>query len=338
MASFQAAPGTVFITGTTSGVGLYATKSLVDRGWRVITANRSPLRAEAAALKIGLPSGRPRQLEHLRLDLGDLNSVRECTSRLLDSLDAPLDALVCNAAVYLPRLRKPQRSAQGYEISMATNHFGHFLLIHLLLENLRNSTRPVWKGKSWGFEPPRVVILGTVTANFKELGGKIPIPAPADLGDLAGFDQGFRDPICMANGKRFKPGKAYKDSKLCNMITTQELHRRYKDSPIIFSSLYPGCVANTKLFRNTPKIFQILFPWFQKLITGGFVSQALAGERVAKVVSDPEFGISGVHWSWGNRQRKNRQQFSQELSSRATDPIISKRVWDLTMKLVGIKK
>ena len=338
MASFQAASGTVLITGTTSGVGLYATKALVDRGWKVITANRSPIRAEAAASRLGLPFGKPSQLEHIHLDLGDLESVRSTANKLINSLEEPLDALVCNAAVYLPRLRKPQRSAQGYEISMATNHFGHFLLIQLLLENLRNSARPVWQGRSWSVEGSRVVILGTVTANLKELGGKIPIPAPADLGDLSGFEAGFCDPISMASGKRFKPGKAYKDSKLCNMITTQELHRRFKDSSIIFSSLYPGCVANTKLFRNTPKLFQLLFPWFQKLITGGFVSQSLAGERVAQVVADPNFGISGVHWSWGNRQRKNKQQFSQELSDRATDPITAKKVWNLSMKLVGLKK
>jgi len=336
MASLQAAPGTVLITGTTSGVGLYATKALVERGWRVITANRNPLRAEAAAVKLGLPSGRSRQLQHLLMDLGDFESVKDGVRSLFDTLEGPLDALVCNAAVYLPRLSKPQRSVQGYEISMATNHFGHFLLIQLLLESLSRSSRPVWLGRSWGQEPPRMVMLGTVTANYKELGGKIPIPAPADLGDLSGLEQGFRDPICMANGKRFKPGKAYKDSKLCNMITTQELHRRYKDSSIIFSSLYPGCVANTRLFRNTPKIFQLLFPWFQKLITGGFVSQKLAGQRVAQVVADPEFGVSGVHWSWGNRQRKNRQQFSQDLSERVTDPNTSRRVWDLTMQIVGL--
>ena len=245
--------------------------------------------------------------------------------------------MVCNAAVYLPRLKKPLRSPQGYEISMATNHFGHFLLIQLLLENLSKSSRPVWKGRSWGVESSRVVILGTVTANNKELGGKIPIPAPADLGNLSGFEEGFREPISMASGKRFKPGKAYKDSKLCNMITTQELHRRFNSSPILFSSLYPGCVANTRLFRNTPKLFQWLFPWFQKLITGGFVSEALAGDRVAQVVADPQFAISGVHWSWGNRQRKDRQQFSQELSDRVTDPVTSRKVWDLSMQLVGLK-
>jgi protochlorophyllide reductase len=210
---------------------------------------------------------------------------------------------------------------------MATNHLGHFLLVQLLLGRLQNSSHP----------SRRVVILGTVTANSKELGGKIPIPAPADLGDLSGFEAGFKEPIAMASGKPFKPGKAYKDSKLCNMITTQELHRRlHGETGITFTSLYPGCVADTPLFRNTPKAFQTIFPWFQKNITGGYVSQALAGERVADVVANPDFAESGVHWSWGNRQKKDGQQFSQELSDKATDPDTARRVWDLSMQLVGL--
>jgi protochlorophyllide reductase len=181
------------------------------------------------------------------------------------------------------------------------------------------------------------VILGTVTANSKELGGRIPIPAPADLGDLAGFAAGFKAPIAMADGKPFKPGKAYKDSKLCTMITTQELHRRlHEKTGIVFTSLYPGCVADTPLFRNTPKPFQTIFPWFQKNITGGYVSQALAGERVAQVVADPEFAVSGVHWSWGNRQKKGGQQFSQELSEQASNPETARRVWDYSLQLVGL--
>jgi protochlorophyllide reductase len=210
---------------------------------------------------------------------------------------------------------------------MATNHLGHFLLVQLLLDDLRRSAHP----------SPRLVTLGTVTANSKELGGKIPIPAPADLGKLAGFEAGFQAPISMADGGAFKPGKAYKDSKLCNMIISQELHRRYHDSTaIVFSSLYPGCVADTPLFRNTPKAFQTIFPWFQKNITGGYVSQALAGERVAQVVADPAFKSSGMHWSWGNRQRKDGRQFNQELSDKVSNPETAQRVWDLSMRLVGL--
>jgi len=200
-------------------------------------------------------------------------------------------------------------------------------LIQLLLPLLQASSHP----------SRRVVILGTVTANSKELGGKIPIPAPADLGDLSGFKAGFKAPIAMANGKPFKPGKAYKDSKLCNMITTQELHRRlHADTGIVFSSLYPGCVADTPLFRNAPRAFQTIFPWFQKNITGGYVSQPLAGERVAQVVADPDFAVSGVHWSWGNRQKQGGKQFSQELSDKASNPEVAAGVWDLSLKLVGL--
>jgi len=314
----------VLITGTTSGVGLNAVKALVDRGWTVVTANRDPVRAGAAADALGIPRDR---LHHLRIDLGDLESVRVGVETLVDSLGFGLDALVINAAVYKPRLKEPERSPQGYEISMATNHLGHFLLIQLLLPQLQASKHP----------SRRVVILGTVTANSKELGGKIPIPAPADLGDLSGFKAGFKAPIAMANSKPFKPGKAYKDSKLCNMITTQELHRRLHSSTgIVFSSLYPGCVADTPLFRNTPRAFQKIFPWFQKNITGGYVSQALAGERVAQVVADAEFGASGVHWSWGNRQKQGGKQFSQELSDQASNPETAQGVWEESMKLVGL--
>jgi protochlorophyllide reductase len=104
----------------------------------------------------------------------------------------------------------------------------------------------------------------------------------------------------------------------------------------VFTSLYPGCVADTPLFRHTPKAFQTIFPWFQKSITGGYVSQAVAGQRVADVVTEPAFAVSGVHWSWGNRQRKDGQQFSQELSDKASNPVTASRLWDLSLMLVGL--
>ena len=87
-------------------------------------------------------------------------------------------------------------------------------------------------------------------------------------------------PISMANGKRFKLGKAYKDSKLCNMVTVQELSKVSCRRLCKFS--ISGCVADTKLFRDTPWLFRFLFTIFQKFITKGYVSQRLAGERVAK--------------------------------------------------------
>ncbi len=313
---------TVVITGASSGVGLYTAKALAQRGWHVVMACRDLAKAQVAAQALGMS---PDRYSLMAIDLGSLDSVRQFVTKFRES-GKSLDALVCNAAVYLPLLKEPLRSPEGYELSVATNHLGHFLLCNLMLEDLKKSAAP----------DRRLIILGTVTANSKELGGKIPIPAPADLGDLQGLVAGFKAPIAMIDGKKFKAGKAYKDSKLCNMMTSRELHRRYHDSTgIVFNTLYPGCVADTPLFRNSYPLFQKIFPWFQKNITGGYVSQELSGERVAQVVADPEFKQSGVHWSWGNRQTPGRQSFVQELSEKANDTT-AQRMWELSAKLVGV--
>ncbi|MBE9076552.1 protochlorophyllide reductase [Romeria aff. gracilis LEGE 07310] len=314
---------TVIVTGASSGVGLYAAKSLTQRGWFVIMACRNLEKTKTVAQQVGMATD---SYQIMPLDLASLESVREFV-RLFRERDRTLDALVCNAAVYLPLLKEPARSAEGYELNVAVNHLGHFLLCNLLLEDLKQSAA----------EEPRLVILGTVTANPKELGGKIPIPAPPNLGNLEGLEAGFKAPIAMINNGKFKPGKAYKDSKLCNMLTMRELHRRYHDSTgITFSALYPGCVAETGLFRNHYPLFRTIFPWFQKKITGGYVSEEEAGKRVADVVAEPNFNQSGVYWSWGNRQKQGRQAFAQEISDEASDQHKAKRLWELSEKLVGL--
>ena len=313
---------TVIVTGASSGVGLYATQSLVARGWHVVMACRDLDKARRACETLGIA---PEQVTLLRLDLGSLAAVRSFAADF-SAAGLPLDALVCNAAVYLPRLQQAQRSPEGFEISVATNHFGHFLLSKLLLPALQRSRHA----------QPRLITLGTVTANSEEFGGKVPIPAPANLGDLSGLKAGFLAPVAMIDGRPFKPGKAYKDSKLCNMMMSREFHRRYHDrTGIVFNTLYPGCVADTALFRDTPALFRTIFPWFQKNITKAYVSQELAGDRVAQVVVDPEFGHSGLHWSWGNRQRAGRAPFAQPLSDQAISLERAATLWTLSEQLTN---
>lgn len=88
----------------------------------------------------------------------------------------------------------------------------------------------------------------------------------------------------MIDGGEFDGAKAYKDSKVCNMLTMQEFHKRYhEETGITFASLYPGCIAETGLFREHIPLFRILFPPFQKYITKGYVSEEEAGKRLAKV-------------------------------------------------------
>jgi protochlorophyllide reductase len=313
------------ITGSSSGVGLYAAKALLARNWRLILAVRDPQKMELAAKAHQFDSS---QYEIWQLDLGNLDGVRAFVKRFNDS-GQKLNALLCNAATYLPLLKEPARSPQGFEISVATNYFGHYVLSRMLLENLVQTAK--------ANEHARLITLGTVTANSEEFGGKVPIPAPADIGALEGLMAGFKAPIAMINGKPFKPGKAYKDSKLCNMVMNRELQKRYHASTgVIFNTLYPGCVAETALFRDTPPLFQKIFPWFQKNITKGYVTQELAGDRVAQVVADPHFTQSGVHWSWGNRNSAIREPFAQELSMKAKSEKLSKDLWEVTAKLVGM--
>jgi len=71
-------------------------------------------------------------------------------------------------------------------------------------------------------------------------------------------------------------------------------------------------------------------------VTKGYVSESLAGQRVADVVTEPAFEASGVHWSWGNRQQEGREAFSQPLSTRAKDPELGRRLWDYSEQLVGL--
>ncbi|HEY9619601.1 MAG TPA: protochlorophyllide reductase [Crinalium sp.] len=312
---------TVIITGTSSGVGLYAAKAMADKGWYVVMACRDIPKTEQAAQSVGIPKD---SYTIIHIDLASLESVRQFVKDFR-ATGRTLDAVVGNAAIYMPLLKEPLWSPEGYELSVATNHLGHFLLCNLLLEDLKKSSSP----------QRRMVILGTVTHNPKELGGKIP-PRP-DLGNLQGFEAGFKAPITMIDGKKFEPVKAYKDSKVCNVLTMRELHRRYHDSTgIVFSSLYPGCVATTALFRNHYPLFQKIFPIFQKYITGGFVSEELAGQRVADVVADPAYNKSGTYWSWGNRQKKGRKSFVQQVSPEASDDSKAVRLWELSEKLVGL--
>ena len=315
---------TVIITGASSGVGLQAAKALANRGqWHVIMACRDLIKAEKAAKSVEMPAN---SYTLMHIDLGSLESVRQFVNNFR-ATGRSLEALVCNAAIYMPLIKEPLFSPEGYELTVTTNHLGHFLLCNLMLSDLQKSSAT----------DKRLVILGTVTHNPDELGGKIP-PRP-DLGNFEGFAAGFQDPITMINGKKFEPVKAYKDSKVCNVLTMRELHNRFHEKTgITFSSLYPGCVATTALFRNHYPQFQKLFPLFQKYITGGFVTEELSGERVAMVVADPEYKQSGIYWSWGNRQKKDGTSFVQKVSPQARDNEKGNRMWDLSYQLVGLGK
>jgi len=283
----------VVITGTSSGLGRKTAQALVRTGdYHVIGAVRDIDKMEVVAEMDGLD---PENFTPMHVELNSFESVKKfCNDVKKFKSTKPLDRLVCNAGIYQPSLPYAKWSEDGHEQTMQTNYLSHLLMVSELLEDMKEAP------------DPRVIMVGSVTGNDNTVGGGGVYPI-ADLKNLDGFSAGFDNPIAMADGYGFIGAKAYKDSKLCLMMISNVLHAKYhKLSGVAFSSIYPGCIAESPLFREKRKWFRKYFPIFMKFITGGFVSEQEAGQRLFQVVHDPRCSKSGVYWSWNGGPRENR--------------------------------
>ncbi|MFF4903828.1 oxidoreductase [Streptomyces sp. NPDC001260] len=117
------------VTGANSGIGYVTARELARKGARVVLACRSEVRGNAAVDRI-LAEVPDAVAECVRLDLGDLRSVRDFADRFPYE---HLDLLVNNAGVMaLPY----GTTADGFETQFGVNHLGHFALTGLLLPTL----------------------------------------------------------------------------------------------------------------------------------------------------------------------------------------------------------
>lgn len=283
----------VVLTGTSSGLGRKTALALLRTGeYHVVGAVRDLDKMEAVAEIDGFDMD---NFTPMYCELNSLESVRKfCRDVEEFKMTKPIDRLICNAGVYQPSLPYAKWSVDGHEQTMQINFLSHFLMISELLEDMKNSP------------DPRVIMVGSVTGNDNTVGGGGVYPI-ADLKNLDGFRAGFDNPIGMADGYGFDGAKAYKDSKLCLMMMSNVLHAKYhKLTGIAFSSIYPGCIAESPLFREKRKWFRKYFPIFMKFITGGFVSEQEAGQRLFQVAHDPRCSKSGVYWSWNGGPREDR--------------------------------
>mmetsp|Transcript_12264 Transcript_12264/g.19831 ORF Transcript_12264/g.19831 Transcript_12264/m.19831 type:complete len:325 (+) Transcript_12264:1-975(+) len=99
------------------------------------------------------------------------------------------------------------------------------------------------------------------------------------------------------------------------MMMSNFLHSKFnKSHGITFSSIYPGCIAETPLFREKRAWFRKYFPIFMKYITGGYVGVDEAGQRLFQVAHDPRCSKSGVYWSWNGGPREGRGAAALEKS------------------------
>lgn len=126
---------TICITGTTAGsLGLVMTSCLLQKEATVICLNRwseSDDKGKAMLEAIGGPSPR---LHLVYCDLGDFDSVRKAAKEVKDKVGANgLDVLMNNAGVMM---LPDEKTKNGFEIQMQTNHLSHFLLTKELMPEL----------------------------------------------------------------------------------------------------------------------------------------------------------------------------------------------------------
>ena len=115
-----------------------------------------------------------------------------------------------------------------------------------------------------------------------------------------------------------------------------------------------GCIAETQLFREKRQWFRTIFPLFMKYVTGGYVSQAEAGDRLAAVVKDTRCEKSGVYWSWNGGAKTvgyfdpkkgqvvgaggaGGELFENQPSEAVNNPVKSKLMWDYSAAITGAK-
>jgi len=281
------------ITGTSSGLGKQTAKQLLEKGdYYVIGAVRDVEKMETVA---ELENFDKENFKIMKCDLGSFQSVRDFTKNLLEFTgDKPIDRLACNAAVYQPSLPEAKWSEDGLEQQLQTNFLSHFLLTSLLIPRMKEA------------EKARVIMVGSVTGNDNTVGGGGVYPI-ADLREMEGLAQGGKRPIAMIDGRNFNGAKAYKDTKLCLMMLSNFLHEKYhRNTGISFNSIYPGCIAESPLFREKRPWFRKYFPLFMRYVTGGYVGEQEAGSRLYQALVDPRCSKSGVYWSWNGGPREGR--------------------------------
>ncbi|MDY1004268.1 SDR family NAD(P)-dependent oxidoreductase [Curtobacterium sp. CFBP9011] len=194
-------PRTVVVTGASAGLGYQAAQQLAAAGHRVVLATRNPEKAVAAERRIRsvVPDA---VLEHVHLDLADLDSVRAAADTLATT--GPVHAVLNNAGVVGSRER--QSTAQGHELQIGTNHLGHFAWTGLVLPMLQATGG-------------RVVHLGSISHRWATLDRNDPLGA--------GYYNGYRQ---------------YARSKLAVMLFGFELAQRLADAGSAVSSVvaHPG--------------------------------------------------------------------------------------------------
>ena len=188
---------TVVITGATGAIGSAAAAVLVARGARLLLLARPTDRLDS--IVEGLQSDK--RVLGVGVDLAVLSSVRKAAREIARS-GGHVDALIHAAAVFSNEFRK---TADGFELMLATNHLGPFVLTNLLRDQLVGGGRVI-----------TVSAPSTTRVNFDHLLSK----------------------------DHFRPLHTFGATKAASLMFTFELGRRAKRWDVRANAFHPGVVRS----------------------------------------------------------------------------------------------
>ncbi|KAJ8940607.1 hypothetical protein NQ318_004803, partial [Aromia moschata] len=196
---------TAIVTGGCSGIGFETALVLASRGCRVIIADRSDgQKAKKRIIEITHNTN----IETKVLDLTSLQSVRKF-AKDINATEERLDILINNAGV---GTAGNKHTDDGLHATMQINHFGPFLLTHLLTDLLKKSA------------PSRIIFVSSAMAYCSNL-------------TVDNLNYPKEQPVSM-----FRSVMIYCNSKLANVIAANGFAERLKDYGITSNSLHPGLV------------------------------------------------------------------------------------------------
>ncbi|MEU3352959.1 oxidoreductase [Streptomyces sp. NPDC037389] len=284
------------VTGATSGIGYVTARELARAGAEVVVTGRDAGRARRATEDMAreVPGARVRPD---LLDLADLASVTGFAHRV-EHGGRPVDLLVNNAGVMGFRHRATTRD--GFELTVGTNHLGHFALTGRLLPHLLAAPAP------------RVV---TVSAAISR-------SAIAELSDLQ-------------STRKYRPLNAYAKSKLANVLFALELQRRAGAAgvPLTSAAVHPGFSA-TGLQRHASRPVRAL----ARLLPGHFVGQSVASAALPTLYAATAEDVApGGFYGPTGRFETRGAPGPVDLPTPAADATLAARLWRTSESLTHVR-
>lgn len=291
---------TVFVTGANSGLGQETARAMAAKGAHVIMAGRDQAKLDeaVAAIRGTLPQA---QLDTLTVDLASLESIRAATSRARQRFEA-IDILINNAGVMAcPFLH----TADGFEMQLGTNHFGHFALTAELMPLIERGTAK------------RIVNLSSRGHHF----------APVDFGD-PNFER-----------RAYDPWISYGQSKTANVLFTVGLEARFAVLGIHAYAVHPGGI-HTNLGRHmTEEMIAALMARVTSSDSGfawKTIPQGAATSCWAATAPELE-GRGGVYCEDCHVAEVDDEAADGGVRSYALNPSYADQLWALSEQATGAK-